>query len=335
MTAIKDLFSFKAWQWRVNRRLRPVFRKDWPARTGGAATRRPRIAVVTVNYNTAPLLARLVFSLRRITDDNVEIGPIVVVDNNSTDGSVEFLKKMDEAGAITAVLNRRQKYHGPGLNQGMELLLQNARSGKPGFTDIDYVFVVDSDVFICRGEVFSDAIKAMHAVRSPMAGEFEPNEYIAGGYSHVSSLLFDPVLLWRRGFHPFEEHGVPALEFQRTVIKNRQTRLDFPFRTHLYLIHLWSGTLKAICSANEKDNKYFDWASADLPKRSSLDQKTEYVLEEFEQLFRTAVPNFEPTAVAAACTEASRLRLKRPYEVAPATPFSPSGTISDDGFVAR
>lgn len=335
MKPLESFFSAKEWHWRISRRINPWMRVNWPVRPSRKATDRPRIAIVTVNYNTASLVARLVFSLRRFVDASVTLGPIVVVDNKSTDGSVPLLRHLAEAGLVDVIFNQTQKYHGPGLNQGVNFLLKNALAEKEGYADLDYVFVVDSDVFICRGELFSDAIKAMTSIPSAMAGEFEANEYIPGGYAHVSSLLFDPAVCWRRGFHPFEEHGVPALQFQRTLITRREPRLDFPFRSHFYLIHLWSGTLKAICSANEKGNKYFDWASADLPTRASLDEKTEFVLEEFEQCFRTAVPAFEPAIVAAACGDPAPLRLNRPYEIAPHPAFVPNPFQLHPGFVAR
>jgi glycosyltransferase involved in cell wall biosynthesis len=335
MKLLESFSSAKKWQWRISRRINPWMRVNWPVRSPRNAADRPRIAIVTVNYNTASLVARLVFSLRRFVDASVILGPIVVVDNKSTDGSVPLLRHLADAGLVDVIFNQTQMYHGPGLNQGVDFLLKNALAGKQGYADIDYVFVVDSDVFICRGELFSDAIKAMNSVYSAMAGEFEANEYIEGGYAHVSSLLFDPAVCWRRGFHPFEEHGVPALQFQRTLIKRREPRLDFPFRSHFYLIHLWSGTLKSICSANEKSNKYFDWASADLPTRASLDEKTKFVLEEFEQCFRTAVPVFESAIIAAACGDPAHLRLTRPYEIAPKSVFAPKRSDLHAGFVVR
>jgi glycosyltransferase involved in cell wall biosynthesis len=328
-------FDPERWKWRVTRRLRPWLRHNWPKAGHEPKVRAPRIAVVTVNYNTKGLLGRLVFSLRRIVDEEISLGPIVVVDNNSTDGSVPMIRQLAEAGVVEPIFNQRQKYHGPGLNQGIEFLRRNARNGRPGFADIDYVFLVDSDAFICRGEVFSHAIRAMKSVGSPLAGEFVANQYIQGGDAHVSSLLFDPAVSWRRGFHPFEQHGAPALEYQRTVVKRRLIRLDFPFRTNFYVIHLWSGTMKAICSANDRENKYFDWASANLTAESSLDEKTAYILDEFEQRFRSAAPDGEPQALVEACLAPSRLRLARPYELAPQLDFVPEGRISAEGFVAH
>jgi glycosyltransferase involved in cell wall biosynthesis len=317
--------------------VRPWARLNWPLHASRKPSEKPRIAIVTVNYNTKNLLARLVFSLRRVVNSDCSIGPIVVVDNNSTDGSVGLIEGLAHAGVVDPILNKRQHYHGPGLNQGVEHLRRKAQQGISGYSDIDYIFVVDSDVFICRPDVFTHAIRNMKVANCHMAGELEGaggSAYVDGGYAHISSLLFDPEVSWRRGFHPFEEHGVPALEYQRSIVKHRLPRLNFPFRSHFYLIHLWSGTLKAICSAKESDNKYFDWATADLATRSSSDQKTEYVIEEFEHCFRAEVPVFTTDQVVQACTTGTLFALKRPYEVAPSEIFTPSGKISETGFVA-
>jgi glycosyltransferase involved in cell wall biosynthesis len=333
MNFSNKLFSIEDWKFRFTRRAVPLFRKNWPTRTNKTISP-TRVAIVTVNYNTKELLARLIFSLRRFVNQEVVIGPIVVVDNNSKDGSVEMITELTQKGIIFSILNKRQAYHGPGLNQGMELLRMRAASGEPEFAEIDYVFIVDSDVFICRNEVFSDAIKAMQAARSPLSGEFFACEDLPGGYAHVSSMLFDPATTWRRGFLPFEEHGVPALEFQRTITDNGLIRFDFPYRSHFYLIHLWSGTLKVICSSNESNNKYFEWATTDIPSRASMDDKEKYIIAEFEECYRRFVPTFDISAVVEACSSNKEIHLKRPYELIPNESFMPSGIVSEIGLVA-
>jgi glycosyltransferase involved in cell wall biosynthesis len=330
-----QIFNLESWKWRLCRPVRPWIRRNWPVSKTPNNISSPKIAVVTVSYNTKELLARLVYSLHRIVDDAFRIGPIVVVDNNSTDGSVQLIECLAAAGLVEPLYNHRQKYHGPGLNQGIDHLALKSRRKKPGFEDIDYVFVVDSDVFVSRGELFSHALDAMRTAKSAMAGEIVANAYLPGGDAHVSSLLFDPAVFWRRGFHPFEQHGAPALEFQRTVVKRRYTRLDFPFRTNFYVVHLWNGTLKAICSSNDRQNKYFDWAAAELPKRTPMDEKTEYIVAEFEERFRAEVPAFDPAQIVAACQRESRVRLKRPYELAPQLKFTPTGQLLGEGLVAR
>ena len=55
---------------------------------------RPRIAAVVVNCNTRELLPHLFCSLGGVVDNAVELGPIVMVDNNSTVGSVALINQL-------------------------------------------------------------------------------------------------------------------------------------------------------------------------------------------------------------------------------------------------
>ena len=50
----------------------------------------PRISVIIVNYNGKELLQKCLESLFKIDYNNFEV---ILVDNNSTDGSVEFVTK--------------------------------------------------------------------------------------------------------------------------------------------------------------------------------------------------------------------------------------------------
>ena len=75
--------------------------------------------------------------------------------------------------------------------------------------------------------------------------------------------------------------------------------------------------MKAICAKNDRQNKYFAWAAADLPNRKPVDTGTAEILEEFESIFRDTVPTLDPNEIAKACLISSRIRLRRPYELAP------------------
>lgn len=292
-------------------------RPDWPAATG-SARKVPRVAVITVNYNTRQLLARLLFSLTRIPDDQVRIGPIVVVDNKSTDGSRELLSTLADRGIIRTILNETQMYHGPGLNQAMRLLLEARAAGDATCGDIDHVFAVDTDVIITKGEVFADLTRQLEATGASLAGEVLDNEAIDGGYAHVSSMLFDPRKMWRKGYTAFEEHGTPALNLQRSVLQQGQTRLHFPVRAEFYLVHLWSGTLQSICSGRDEQNRYFAYAQQQAAQRGTDDQRIVRVLQEFESQFLASVPRpDDPASLAEACLQRARVRLRTPYEFSP------------------
>jgi glycosyltransferase involved in cell wall biosynthesis len=323
--------TVEAWQRRLSRKALPLIRPSWGEPHKRSSNTHPTIAVITVNYNTRHLLARLVYSLKRVVSGNCRLGPIVVVDNKSTDGSVDLIKSLMAAGVVHGILNEKQRYHGPGLNQAMDYLRTKHRDGDPAFAAIDYVFAVDSDVIISKGEIFEESLRSMNEAGAVMSGELEPaqNAYLDGGYLHVSSLLFDPFRVWTRGFVPFEEHGVPALAFQQSIVNRGLRRLHFPYLSEYFAIHLWSGTMKAICAAGERENKYFSWAASNLDAQKPGDAGIGLVLEEFEQVFKSESPNLGADEIARACLRSERVVLRRPYELAPSvaaravTPSSP------------
>lgn len=73
-------------------RYSPWLRLNWPKRKQRMENKAPRIAVVSVNFNTAKYISYLLFSLCRIVGRE-KFGEIVIVDNNSTDGSREILAR--------------------------------------------------------------------------------------------------------------------------------------------------------------------------------------------------------------------------------------------------
>ena len=86
-----------------------------------------RPGIVVVSYNTRRLTAQLIYSLYR-TLRPPEFH-LVVVDNGSTDGSAEMLSAVAEAGLCDLIRNPENRYHGPGLNQGMSRLAELHGSG--------------------------------------------------------------------------------------------------------------------------------------------------------------------------------------------------------------
>src|SRR6266436_1143899 len=78
-------------------------REPWPPRLPGAASP-GKVAIVTVNYNTAERLAHLLFSLYRILGRD-QFHSIVVVDNASSDSSRQLLHALHRAGLVEVILN--------------------------------------------------------------------------------------------------------------------------------------------------------------------------------------------------------------------------------------
>ncbi len=139
----------------------------WPTRIKATAAQ-PRVAVVTANYNTRLLVAQLIYSLYARLGDQ-QVAQVVVVDNASTDGSRSLLERMAASGLCALIANDAQRYHGPALNQAMNWLAERQRMDGPELL-IDYVWVLDSDCVVMRGDTLFTATRALqHAGGRPLA----------------------------------------------------------------------------------------------------------------------------------------------------------------------
>ncbi len=280
-------------------------RHTWPAADDAAG-----VSVVTVNWNTKDLLAGLIFSLCRILGRE-QLARIVVVDNGSTDDSRSLIGGLADAGLVDAVWNRRQRYHGPGLNDGVEFLRRRPTHASDPRDRTRFIWTLDTDTAVLRADTLATALPAMAGAQAALCGEYQDGE-MREGYAHVSSLLFEPARIWRRGFSPFEEHGVPALALQRSMIRRGVPRLDFPFRRAGHVVHLGHGTLRAVAEAGERSNRYFDWAREHRDPHFG-DTRGAWLYEEFLEAFRAEAGDRSPQAVVDACLRSDRIRLTRPY----------------------
>lgn len=291
-------------------------RTSWPALSPSLRDKqRANIAVICVNYNTADLIAMLVFSLCRIVGRD-QFKEIVIVDNHSTDGSKPMLEVMSEAGLIHAIFNDRQQYHGPGLNQAMHYLAEQQTWVNRAEDVIDYVLILDSDVVVLRDDILDHAVTAVRQSGAALCGQYQPSSCLQGGYAHVSSLLIDPFKIWRRGVAPFEDHGEPGVFMQQSMVQRGVPRLNFPLRSQGYLIHLGRGTLNAIRDEQITTNKFYKWASKNARVHYHGEKHGPYLYEEFLEVFADQVPDFLPQTIIEACLRPERLVLKRPPEVA-------------------
>jgi hypothetical protein len=227
-------------------------RRTWP---GTERQRAGRVAAVIVSYGTRDLTAQLVFSLRRVLPADA-LAAIVVVDNASGDGSAELLGALAQAGVVELIANRRQRYHGPGINQALSHLARRQDE-----LDIDYVWILDSDVVVLRGDTLDDAVPAIAAAGAAMLGQDEPGRGGDQAPLPLNCLLLDPARVWRRGLPPFEHAGDPSARLQRALAARGERLAPFPFRHGSYVLHLGRGSLRALVEREEAGNDLFGWAS--------------------------------------------------------------------------
>jgi glycosyltransferase involved in cell wall biosynthesis len=301
---------------RPKRFLNRWLRFNWPRQSFNTSPHSPQVAVGCVNYNTYNLIASLIFSLCRIVGRH-KFKEILVVDNHSTDGSVELLKALEKEGIIRCIYNQRQKYHGPGLNQGINYLARLQNEAKNIDEAIEYLLILDSDVIVLRPDLIDNAVNALRQTNAALCGQIQPNERITEGYAHVSSLLIDPIQVWRRGISPFEEDGIPALALQQSLLARGLVRCDFPFRSQGYLLHLGSGTLKVVREEAVESNNIYSWKPMGNYRPNSYhgEPAGAYFHEEFEEVYNKEVPEKSIQAIVNACKKSELIPLNRPFEV--------------------
>ena len=73
-----------------------------------------KLSVITLTYNKLEYTKKFIESLYKYTKDF----ELIIVDNGSTDGTVEFLKSLKD---VKLILNNENKGFSAGNNQGIEL----------------------------------------------------------------------------------------------------------------------------------------------------------------------------------------------------------------------
>jgi GT2 family glycosyltransferase len=163
----------------------------------------PDLSVVIVNRNTAGLLRACLGSLRREADDlRLEI---VVVDNGSTDGSVEMVEECFPEVRLLA--NARNEGFALPNNQGMALA-----TGR-------HVMLLNSDT-----EVRAGALRALVSVleSEPGIGAVGPALLFPDGRRQRSASSFKTP--WR---HFCDMVGLGRLFPRSAIFANQNARLDF------------------------------------------------------------------------------------------------------------
>jgi glycosyltransferase involved in cell wall biosynthesis len=284
-------------------------RVEWPARQLADPRGTPRVAVVTVNSNTREFVARLLFSLYR-TLPRGSVQTIVVVDNASTDGSVELLRDLAAARLIHLIENAQQRYHGPALNQAFSYLAWARHEQSPAA--VDYVWILDSDVIVLRPDALARPLARLRAAQAALVGQFE-HVTVAQGYAELWSLLVDPALIWRLELPPFGEDGAPAKRLQVALRILGLPILSFPYCRDDYILHAGGGALLAIAAGGFVGNRYFDWAQVwqELLLSRFGEGRRGVLHRRFEASFREDIRVLTGASLVRACSVPARVRVRR------------------------
>ena len=258
-----------------------------------------KVLITIVNYNTKELLSNLLFSLFRVLGSKpLRNCDILVIDNNSSDGSRTIIKAMRKAGLIRAILNTKQMYHAPALNQGLEIAKQEK---------YDIFWAIDSDVVILRQHAVRDALNSMQSRNIDMM-----SQYNNAGESHVSCMMLR-VSTMEKLQATFLHGGNPSRYMERHCRRSGAKVRNFPFRSHYYILHVGCGTRKAIKDLGDTSNAWFE-DIADCSPWYHGDPLAPAIHDNFKQLFMQEIPRITPRAIVKACTKKDIVQLQLPEE---------------------
>jgi len=277
----------------------------WPTSTGATdPIRTPgTTAIVTVNYNTKPLVTQLIWTIFDALGDG--FAKLLVIDNHSADGSQDLLHALADDGLIDYRANDRNTYHGPALNQAFDELSRAQQAGQAGDGPaINAIWVLDSDCVVLRPDALAEATSVMTQTGAAIVGQPVWDEWNPGTFG-LHSLLIDPAQVWRDPIVPFEEDGEPSRRLQESCITAGLTMTPFGFTADKHIVHLGRGTLAQIAENELQDNRFFAWAADHAAPHYAEAPGGEEAYAGVHARFLEAVPTLDPRTVIAAIRRAA------------------------------
>lgn len=122
--------------------------------------KKPTVTVCILTYNRKDILLRCLDAVHKLDYD---LHQVVLVDNHSTDGSVEAVK--DHFPTVKIIVNDQNYGPSVGKNIGLQEILK---------TDVDYVYLLDCDIITDRVAVSEFVHVVAH---EPSAGILGPKIY--------------------------------------------------------------------------------------------------------------------------------------------------------------
>jgi glycosyltransferase involved in cell wall biosynthesis len=269
-------------------------RTTWQHSYATAPDGRP--GIVVVNHNTRQLVAQLIYSLYR-TLCPPTFG-LVVVDNGSTDGSAELLSAVATAGLCKLIRNPDNRYHGPGLNQGVSYLAEDTQ--RAGAVPTSYVWLLDSDCVVLRPDALSAPCTVMDDTGAALVGQrgYDTSDDELLG---LHSLLIDPAQVWQPTIPPFQDHGSPSEALQRSCAQAGLLAVDFPYTRGGYILHIGRGSLREIVATQDRTNRHYEWATTHNEPHFALEADGPAAYAAFQAAFARDVPTLDAADLIQAC----------------------------------
>lgn len=170
----------------------------------------PRLGIVVVSYNTRELLRRC---LQSTTEVSLPVG-VVVVDNASTDGSLEMVRR--DFPAVRLIANGENRGFAAATNQGLEAVCAEA----------DFILLLNPDAWLYPGAAEE---LARFLVAHPRVGVVGARLLYPDGRPQEGAWRFPTLLM--AFFDLFPPHGPLVGRLQSSFLNGRyqEEREDVPF----------------------------------------------------------------------------------------------------------
>lgn len=143
---------------------------------------RKDLSVIIVSFNTKELTLQCIAKLQNALSKGSLKSEIIVIDNNSHDGSAESLKKMADGKDVKVILNSENTGFGKPNNQGLAIA-----EGR-------YVLYLNSDVYVPEEAFLDELIKQMDT--NPLLGALTVRVNLTSGSIDPASHRGFPTV-WR------------------------------------------------------------------------------------------------------------------------------------------
>ena len=195
----------------------------------------PRFALLSVNYSTTRWLKLM---LRSLVDlEGLErLVRVVICDNGSRDGGVDFLRALATASArMMLVENCWWTHHARGMRLAIRAL-QAAERDQPENSRCNVLLFVDPDVQFLRADTLTALAERFVGGETAFAGELR-RHVLPLPEAQASFLAVRRDWAERRDISPWLHGGSPAWPLQRDIWRAGGRGEDFPVYREGYAMH--------------------------------------------------------------------------------------------------
>ena len=192
-----------------------------------------RFALITVNYSTCYYLKLMLITLCQ--QDNLDkLNRILIVDNNSKDGSLPFLQNLEKKiGKVHVLQNTFFCHHARGLRLGIKALSTIEKHEKLKST---LILACDTDIIFRNTKTLTELASVFENKKASFAGELRYSQSVCP-QAQASFLCFTRESYAQKTTSPLVYHGSPAFWMQRSLWKKGAYLHDFPSNFGGYILH--------------------------------------------------------------------------------------------------